>query len=80
MGWEIWELLLLISVLPKHLVLAKVGNCLLISSARQTKGRTSIYRLHLARTTPSTRFLSKNLVAHSCAWGLAMVQHGHEPR
>lgn len=70
MGWKIWELpheTLLISMLPKHLILAKVGKCLLISSTKQTKGKTGINRLHLARITPSKRFLSKNLTADRCA-------------
>ena len=86
MDWKIWELphkTLLISMLPKHLILAKVGNCQLISSAKQTKGKTVIERLHLARSTPSKGVLPKNLIADMCsytAWGLAMVQHGHEPR
>lgn len=50
-------------MLPKHLTIAKAGNCLLISSAKQTKGKTSTNRLHLTRIPPSKRFLSKNRIA-----------------
>lgn len=64
MGWKIWDVpheILLVSVLPKHLIPAKVGNCPLSSSATQTKGKTGTNGLQLARITPSERSLSKNL-------------------